>query len=508
VLLTIIFSIFFGTENIEKKKLEEINIISENQEDFLTISELKTEGKNITIYGKTESKSQVDVFAQSPDIVKKINFKLGDYVSAGQIIIELDSRIERSNYNQAKINFDSANYSHQKLAGGSDKNDLDNLENNLEINKNNLEKLKRDIESETNKLLIFLDSVLRNEIDDFFDHTDPEKSIYNPTFTYRLKSETEIEKLEDERKELNNYFETYKKNIFQSSTKEKNINSIEILNNFLQLSENIQKQSQDFIGFSDKEIESLEAKTLLTKNNIETKKEIFKNLKISLENQKTTINISENNLEKSENGADIEDIAISNLNISTRYESLKNAQTILSKKILRAPISGKITSINADLGKLSSNSSSIFSIHNSKNLKIIAKISQENISDIFVGKKILVNDISAKIISVSSIMNSQGSIDFEAEFSENNNLISGESVKIKIQKEVSGKDNFISLPISAIFEKNEEYFIYILNKESRTEETKVLFEKIDGDKIIIKNTFSGNEKILKNSRGISNNQKI
>lgn len=497
--------------NLEKKgegvlKMDTEKKVSDN---IIKVSDLSYKTEKIKIYGKTESKSQVDVFAEVPARIKKINVRLGDYVSSGQIIITLDSQGETNKLNQARLSLKSANLGLNKTLAGPRDEELKNIEESVKIKNENLEKIKNDINKNISDLETSLEAILRKEIDNFFDHTDRAKSIYHPTFTYRLKSQAVIYSLEETRKDLETDFNIFiNTSLEQKTLEEKIAQALNIAQKFSDLSEKLYNNSKDFIGFSAAETDAFEVQTLSTLDKVKLLKKTLETLENSLKNQISALEIAQNNLRLGEAGASNEDIDVSKSNIEIAQNSVTLAKIALSKKILRAPISGQITSINADIGKIPSNSYPLFSIHNSKNLKIEAKISQQNLDSIFVGKEILIKKIPAKVVSISTILNPQGSVDFEAEFIKKNNLLSGENVEIEIEKKLKEKKEWISLPLSSVFEKDNIYFVYTLDADSKTKETEVIFEKIDGDKIIIKNTFSENESLIENSRGVSNNQKI
>ena len=87
------------------------------------------------------------------------------------------------------------------------------------------------------------------------------------------------------------------------------------------------------------------------------------------------------------------------------------------------------------------------------------------------------------------------------------NILSGEIVKIEIEKEELNNGK-IALPISSIFEEESEYFIYILDENSKTKKIKINFVKISGENIIILNNFIGEEKIVLNARGVTEGQEF
>lgn len=505
--IIVIYFIFFKSspapvaESSQAKKTIEKKVSG----NFITLSELSLTDEPIVLYGKTASKSQVDVYAESPAKITKIYASLGDYVNEGDIVVALDSSNEQSSLSQAQLNLTSAELGLEKTLAGARAEDRNIAEADLTIKKDALEKTQSDIEKQIDNLVIFLDGTLRNDIDDFYDHTEKDEYIYQPTLIYRLKSESDIEELEEERLELEKNFETFQANEDDYSATEKTENSIEITEDFSALAELLYTQSQEFLGLDDERNEVLENKTLAIKNAIDAQKDILKNLKNLQDTQKSALVISQNTLNKTLSGATNEDINLSQANIDIAQNSVSSAKIALSKKTLRSPISGQISEMSADIGKLASSGSPIFSVNNPLNIKIESSISTEQREHIQLGKEVVASGMKAKISAISPVANSEtGSISFEAVFTEKvTALIAGNTVQVSIKKNNTEKAETLSLPLSSVFEEFGSYFIYVLGSDLSAQKNPVEFVKISGENILVNNTFTGEEKIIINARGIS-----
>ena len=54
-----------------------------------------------------------------------------------------------------------------------------------------------------------------------------------------------------------------------------------------------------------------------------------------------------------------------------------------------------------------------------------------------------------------------------------------------------------------IYFLNEKYFVFLLGSDLKAAEKKVEFIKISGENILVKNDFTGSEKLIINARGLS-----
>lgn len=469
------------------------------------IEKLKLKEAPLKIYGRAVSDSEVDVYVEVPAKVTGIYAKLGDSVVAGKTILNLDNSTEISVLKQAQSSYSLAQAQFDKTMAGSREEDIINAENDINIKKDILVKAKEDTEKEIEDLIIFLDAILRNEIDDYFDHVET-----NPVFTYRIKNQSEEAILEDNRKEIGNSFDIYQESKDFLGLNDKVDKGIILTEEFLSFSNLLYKASQGFLGLSDSAGEEKEAITLAIKESIDVENSNLRTLKNNLDAYKYALEIAENTYDKIKSGATAEDINISKTGVCSSYSGIVSARTALSKKTIKAPISGKITGIHANIGKLLSSSIVAFSISNPDNLKIETNVPFEFLENIYIGKKVNVNDIFDGTVSkISPILDKNtGLAKIEINFvSDKVNILSGEIVKIEIEKEELNNGK-IALPISSIFEEESEYFIYILDKNSKTKKIKIDFVKISGENIIILNNFIGEEKVVLNARGVMEGQEF
>ena len=168
---------------------------------------------------------------------------------------------------------------------------------------------------------------------------------------------------------------------------------------------------------------------------------------------------------------------------------------------------GKISEVSAEIGEMASSNLPLFTISNENNLKIKASIPAPDENILSLGKEIRVNGLQAKITAISPVINKNGMIDFEAQWTEPiKNIKAGEILEIEIEKEQ--KTDNILLPLSAVFEKDNQYFVYLLGDDLKSHSHSLEFIKLDGDKVLVKNNFPSKAKIIKNSRGLEEGQEL
>lgn len=503
ILLFSFFTLFFAEKNIDENgkqiSVPEINEKHIKKDNFQEIKTLKLKQDPIQIYGKTSSDSEVDVFIEVPARVKTIAVQLGDRVFAGQIMMRLNDTNERDLLRQAQSSYAIAQAQLNRTLAGNRIEHIENAKNDFRIKETALEKTRKDIIKNIEATNIFLDATLRNDIDDYFAHTET-----NPVFNHRIKSETQMNLLEADRKKLGENWKKYKK-VDESVSVEIRLNeALKITNLFVDFSDSLYQASQEFLGLSDSEREQREAVVLGIKNSVNVKNSELRSLKNLLDTQRYLLNIAENNHKKLKTGATVEDINISKSNLSLSQARIKSAQTALSKKIITAPISGIISAVNVNKGELVNSGISVFSISNPQNLKVEINIPVEHLKHIYIGKKVKINNQFLGVVSkIAPTLNQKtGLLKIEINFTEKNiNILAGDIVNIQISRE-NLDDSFLLIPISAIFEENREYFVYILDENFQAKKEKVEFIKISGNYILIRNIFNDEQNIIINVRGV------
>ena len=491
---------------------EEQNAISKKSKEnkYINFSELENLTFTKKVYANVVSSSKVDIFPEVSGKIEKINFKLGDKVKRGDVVISLDKREEANNLNKAKINLELSKSRYNDVLDGSRDENQENSTLNLQIEEEKFIKIEKDLIDFLNDTNFFLERLLNIQISEYFDNMKSKKNRKDPTFNYALETQKKISDIESDAKALLALYKNFN-NILNSADIFEKIDSTEnILEKFLLFIEKINFNSEDILYKSSTEISAIENDLFSIRKSIEAEKENLKNKVLTYKNQLSKIDISKNNVSLQENPTTLIEKNIAKNEISSAENTLNLARITLSKKIIRSPISGIISQMNTDIGRLVSPSQILFSVDNPSILKIEGSISKENSDLIFVGKDIKINNLDGKISSISPKISSEtGEIKFEAIFSnKTSDVFPGEIVEVFIEEHRENKKENIYLPISSIFEEFNTYYVLVLDEQNKTKRKNVNFIKIVGDKILVENTFSSDDKIIINVRGISEGEEV
>jgi len=132
---------------------EKVNV--ETKVTLLSVENYQNESVSVYTTGKLESLKQLDIKSELSAKIKRINFKIGDEVKRGQVILELDNSKLAAQLSQVQANLD------QRIAGAS-KEDIQIYQTAVNIMKADLEKTKSDNKQMISNYKIALQSAENN----------------------------------------------------------------------------------------------------------------------------------------------------------------------------------------------------------------------------------------------------------------------------------------------------------------------------------------------------------
>ncbi|MBD7913541.1 HlyD family efflux transporter periplasmic adaptor subunit [Clostridium sp. Sa3CUN1] len=391
---------------------------------------------SVIVSGKIKSGEVSNVSSTIAAKVKSINVKVGDTVKAGDIICVLDdSNIVK------EIESKSKSIEEEKK---SLQDNYNKLSNQLEI----LKSAKDENSKKQNKLIEEAENKLNN--------ANAELNSYEVTFnsiknTYNIM----INGLKDKQASRDNA-ELAKKKYYEEWIKSGGKVNSEEYKKYIEASSVLEQ----------KEEELNEAKALYDYDNISNNYNeslATYNEKVSLRDEaKNQYDEAISNSIASANASDVEiDNIKTNMNdLNSQIqklndnEELKELKENLSKTVLKAETSGKITELKVNVGSMAEGI--IGTIQSTENLILEVNIPEYDIKKLNTGMKVkissdaLLDKVDGELISISPIASSDDKGGFSADISINNGsgLFIGTNAKAEII--ISSKENVILAPIDSI----------------------------------------------------------
>ncbi len=430
--------------------------------------------KTISVDGEVVADYELNLASEIPGIISKVYIKEGDYVKKGQLLIKLKDSDYRNQVSSAYVNQKINEVAYEKTKKPNQNLDLDikSIDDGKKTILENIQKVSSDIKSQINLLETDLSQWLRLEIDDYFDHTEFDDGIYNPTFTYRIKSQIEISRLEEERKELSSKYENYKKS-------NKNIDdTLDVLRDFEKMFSDLYSNSQDFLGFNEKELEQKEKHLSVLRNIVIQKRNNLISLKTTLSNLKNNLDNNKTSKEKIKNIVNPIDLKLANERIRAARVQTHSAYTQLQKTYIRATKSGVVANIYKKEGEYAGPSQALIKIY-SKNKYFTADIPEVDLGkikkemdvniklDAFKNKilKGKIDFIYPEKKEVFGINYYEAKIIFDKRVLKENNIFTGMSGEVIIPYEIKKVE--FSLNRDIVKKDSDKYFVWILNPEKK-----------------------------------------
>lgn len=530
--------------------------------DILNLDDYQKNSSFVYSTGEIESLKQLDIKTELSAKIKKINFKIGDQVKQGQVILELDNTTLAAQLSQAQASLN------QRMAGATNE-DIKIYETAVELAKVDLEKTKIDVAqlvssyesalemSENNinlgsaTLLNTLRSVGSNlsfalvtsdnilGVDNEIANDSFEDYLGNINSAKISVAEESYNKAKDSKK----IFDEEMKNISDSSSNEVINTAIEKALSALEDMQNNLFDVQELLNFSSPIDEGSLA--------------VINNLKNTVSSVRTTINTISSALVSSSQGKNSEGNNLNSYNIAyekaltdlenakktaastiqikeTVYnQSLANLEkikanprevdlevmkavisqsaSIYNKTIITAPFDGVISSMPFYVGDLVNVGQIVTGVVNKEGLQIKVYVNQDERPLITENSKVLIEDKYNGV--VSKIAPSIDSVNKKIEVlivltDMITNLTVGQyaNVKIFVQENLDAQKYI--LPLSAIKNFKDRKVIFYLDENNIIQEEEVQTQNILGDSLEVVGDLDNKDKIIYSVQGLNVGQKV
>jgi multidrug efflux pump subunit AcrA (membrane-fusion protein) len=387
--------------------------------------------ESISVLGTVRSISEVNVSPERGGNVVRVNSRLGDTVSAGQVIIELENASERAALIQAEGSYEAA------VAGAEQSGiSITQAENILVSALNGASNANRSAFSAVN-------SVLTGTIDTFFS---------NPiTGLVGLKVSGSASTLNNERVELRNIISNWQDS---SKVQLSESNVLSILDKSIADTKKVQNLVEQFVNITAqaKSSDVLDGRPVTSFNaELQGAQSNINGVVSSLQNAKTAYTNALNAREQAQVGGSGSDSSLSAAQVKIALGSLRAAQANYQKTLLRTPISGTVNALDVKVGQLLNAGSPVFTVANNNQLEVVAFVSDKEKSVINIGDAVsLGSNSSGTIIAISeAINNATGKFEVRI-VTTDSNLTNGDSVYVKKEVTNTVVNTDISVPLTAV----------------------------------------------------------
>ncbi|MFA5948159.1 MAG: efflux RND transporter periplasmic adaptor subunit [Candidatus Gracilibacteria bacterium] len=483
-----------GTENKVERKI----ISSAKEVEIFDIKKDKPE-LSFTTTATVSSDSIVYIMPQTSGKIMEIKAKLGDTVKKYQTLIVLGDSLATD---IAEIQYESAEEGLEKalesknLTNQTAKNTVITAQFGVQTAKSSYENA---LKGKENYISTFEDQLDNANLglDNAKDGYKTAKRAYNDMQDAIDDIEDEIDDLEDELAYLS---QTDPRRI----TIEATLDGLYLALDKAETQESTVKMSKD----------AAENGVKMAENGIDLLEKGYESqldqIQFGIETAYNQYQIALKQFENAANGADLQNLAAESQIIQAEAAK-KSAELSNAQRFLKAPINGKITSISAESGNLTSPGQILMKIENSKSLIIKTSVNQNEAKLLLKRDEVQVigdaGETTGEIISISTSLNDiTKKIDIEIQVDKVGDLTPGEFVKIKFSPNPQTK---IYVPLNSVQNKEGKKYVMTATPENKAQEKEVETGEIFGMYIEITKGLSKTDKvILAGTSFIENNDDI
>lgn len=482
-----------------------------------SVGTLSAETEPLVLLGEVRSVSQAELRAQKSGDVTKVYVKAGQFVRAGAILVEVSNQSERAMVLSAQGALAAAEAELDKTNAGARVEDRASSVVQTDAARVTLQSTQDSARNAYSQAYSQAQEAVFAGVDEFFSNPYSAK----PTFRVNTASYNEKLLLENERVRIGEILSEWKQTTLTTIPNDELLQylreaetDLERIKVFLsQVSAYVSRQElSQYVTPASKAAQ--EAQVSRARGSIDTARTTLTGARSALANALSSATVTQLSETAITTGARSEDIRVSEARVTQARGSLANAYASLENTLVRTPISGTVSTLNANLGDFLSPSEVVAVVANEGALEIEAFVSDVARSRITVGMPAKINGtLDGTVTSVSPGLDpvtkkSRITVGITGEA----NLANGSFVEVALQDQESSTDvalatttasSEIRIPISAIKVLPRGFAVFIVSSEGVLQAQPIKEGPIVGSKMIIPEGLTPDMRIVTDVRGLS-----
>jgi len=465
--------------------------------------------QEVSVTGRVKPAEDVDLAFEKSGKVSGVYIKVGNKVTAGQILVRLDNSELSSQLVQAQADLKTQKAELDELKRGTREEEINVQEVKTANAKVALEEAKKDLIDKLQDAYTKSDDTVRNKIDQFFKNprgASPQLSFSLDDF--QLKIDTEQQRLLVEsilkfwKSDLDKLTLASDLNFFLKTANE-NLSQIKLFLDNAALAVNSAETSS---SLNQTTIDSWRADVSTGRTNLNTAIVNLSTAQEKLKTAQSALALAEQELILKKSGATNEEIKAQEAQVEKAQANVLNYETQIAKTILRSPIAGLIIKQDAKEGEIVSANTPVVSVISEAKFKIEANVPEADIAKIEVGDpaEVTLDAYGEEVIFETKVINiepAETMIEGVATYKitlqfdkEDERIKSGMTANIDVLTD--SRENALVVPQRAVASKNGNKTVKILAGENIKEvEVKTGLRGSDGNIEIIEGIKEGDKVI-------------
>lgn len=472
----------------------EVTIDKTRKVEIKTVAELSSEQAPLSLLGTVTSRNEATLLAETSGRITGVYRSLGDAVSGGSVIAELENSAQRAAVTQATGSYQSAQAAYEKAS------------------KSSVLSLSTAKEGAVNALIsayAAMDDAVSKKTDVNF--TNPKSQ--NPTFVITSAATHSVQEAQNGRVAMSAIL-AKNTSVAASLTLNSELESelvrteenLRFLISYLDTVLDALSSALADTGTTASTIASNKADATLARTTITATLSTVVSARQTL---KTQLSLQNNPVGGTAQLSD--DAAAAYGSLKAAEGALAAAQANLEKTLVRAPFGGTINMLDADLGNYVSLGTPVATIANNGNLEIVASITETDRAAVAVGNKGTVNGATVTITKIAPALDPQTK-KIEVRFSVpggSASLTNGASVRIVIPRKTTTTTTQTTIPITALKITPEGSVVFTLAEDEKTlAANEVTVGPLLGDKVVILTGLTPDTRIVTDARGLKEGETV
>ena len=475
-----------------------------------SIASLASSGEPLSLVGNVTSLNQATLLAQASGGLVSLPRQLGDYVSTGSIIGELENSSQQAAVLQAQGSYDAAVASLAKVSGSTATNAGITSGQASQSAANSAAALATSLQSTYSAL----DDAVHSKADTMFSNP----RTITPTFNLNVSNSQLVVTLQNERSQLDATVADAQRIASDISVADLDANAaamtsdaqtiITFLNNLVQATNQAQTS------------QSVSATTLAGYQTTAgaARSEVLASIS-TLASQKSAYDAAAAGAQTAANtagGGSQNDIAAATAQVKQAQGALDAAEASLEKTIIRSPIAGTIVSLPVTLGSFISAGSEVAEVSNPSALQVTTYVTPDDAKTLALNAAVTIEDNVAGIItSIAPALDPttnkiQVKIGITASQA---SLTDGETVSVLLTRHSAPASSTttagpITVPIAAVKILPEGAVVLTVTGSSTLSSLPITLGTILGDQVTVLTGLTPSTVIVTDARGLSSGETV
>lgn len=432
--------------------------------------------QSISISGTVQAAQNVDLgFAQSGR-VSAVYANVGDRVSTGEVIAEVENGDLRAAVAQKQAALDAANAELASLQSGTRPETIAITQTQITNDQASIAQAQQAVVNALESAYTASDDAIHNKADQLFSNP----KTYDPTLAFTTSSSQLQSVLINERVAVEPVLASWQSDLAALSTTTAGLSSAEAeaKSDLAQVSQLLSDANAALNAgvpsqtTSQTTLAGYISTVATARTNVNAAQSTLTSAATSLETAKSSLAEDQKNLALEQAGSTPEDISGQEAQVAAAQADLENAQALLQKTIVTAPFSGTVTRMDAKVGEVVSPSDPQISMISNGPFQIVAYVPEVEISGLSIGDEATTTldaygqstYFGAKVIAIDpaeTVVNGVSTYKTTLQFDAADPRIkSGMTATVDITTE--SVQNALAIPQGAIFPKGGQQMVQIV----------------------------------------------